>query len=355
MSFQKHYYILIFIFICSFVFPRRSMEFTSAKTYARVEKNLDKAAEFGLIALEKEPDNAYIPYFLAKEVFMQQKKRDEAGKMFIEALNRPDTRIEKAFRIGDNYIRNVHDATRLFADDFFNYGIDEYNKSDIDGALKRFEVAITLDDMHVRSYIAMSEIYYNEKQNIQEAINYLNQAIDKIDDPETQNQLITTKIMYFRKNKEYEKAINLLEKNTNLGILGKRELFLIYIDNDNYPKAIEVGLPLVEEMIETLPIEQEMFISEAAYNLAICYRNQSMLSYNEIINYINTRESNLEENDKYLELTNQTQEGFENAKEYFETSYDYDSEGSPMTREYRKEMKKMIKQVEDVLLPALDK
>ena len=44
-----------------------------------------------------------------------------------------------------------------------------------------------------------------------------------------------------------------------------------------------------------------------------------------------------------------------NAKEYFETSYDYDSEGSPMTREYRKEMKKMIKQVEDVLLPALDK
>ena len=353
MIYSKNYYLLIFLIICSFLFPRRSMEFTSAKTYARVEKNLDKAAEFGLIALEKEPENSYIPYFLAKEVFMQQKKRTEAGEMFIEALNRADKKIEKSFRIGDNYIRTVHEATKLFADDFFNYGIDEYNKSDIANALKRFEVAITLDDMHIRSYIAMSEIYYNEKEDIQKAINYLDLAISKINDPEVIEQLTTTKVMYYRKNKEYNKAIELLNANTNLGILGTRELFLIHIDNDNYTNAIEVGIPLVEEMIETLPIEQEMFISEAAYNLAICYRNQSMISYNEIINYINTREAELSENSKYFKLANQAQEGFRSAKEYFETSYDYDSEGSPITREYRKEMKKMIAQMEEVLIPAL--
>ena len=55
----------------------RSMEFTSAKTYARVENNLSKAEEWGLKALEKEPENSFIAFFLAKEVFLPQKKQNK--------------------------------------------------------------------------------------------------------------------------------------------------------------------------------------------------------------------------------------------------------------------------------------
>ena len=104
--------LLCFITVISFLqAARASMEFTSAKTYARIDKNLVKAAEFGLLALDKEPDNSYIPYFLAKEVFMMQKKQKEAGEMFLEALKRPDTKLEKKFRIGkikyDKYLFKI--------------------------------------------------------------------------------------------------------------------------------------------------------------------------------------------------------------------------------------------------------
>ena len=33
-----------------------------------------------------------------------QKKQKEAGQMFIEALNRPDSKLEKPFRMGDTKI-----------------------------------------------------------------------------------------------------------------------------------------------------------------------------------------------------------------------------------------------------------
>ena len=134
------------------------MEFTSAKTYARIEKNLVKAAEFGLLALDKEPNNSYIPYFLAKEVFMMQKKQKEAGEMFLEALRRPDKKLENPFRTDKIKYNTVHQAIPLYATDFYNTAIDYYNKQKIDEAKNMINICLKLDEKHIRSYILLSEI-----------------------------------------------------------------------------------------------------------------------------------------------------------------------------------------------------
>ena len=338
------------------------MEFTSAKTYARVEKNLDKAEEFGLIALEKNTENSYIPYFLAKEVFMQQKKRTKAGEMFIEALNRPDTQIQKSFKIGDKWYRTVHEAVSVFDDDFYNYGIEEYNKGNIEKSFEYFDFTLKFNDGHIETLIMLSEIYYKDKNDINEAIRYIDIAMNKIDDDEASTKLSTVKTTYLRKSGKYEEALLVLSNlGDKLDLYGRIELFMLYIDMEKLDDAIDLGSSLILEMEDTLPFDQSGMISDAAYNLAICYRMKGEAFYNKTIYYIRQEaidgqiyEKNTNNDSLFLEVCDSAIANFSLAKENFELSYDYDDSSSPITKENRKEMRKLIKNIENEIIPALD-
>ena len=357
MSNKKLIYLVI-IALCflSSTFGRRSMEFTSAKTYARVEKNLEKASEFGLLALEKEPDNAYIPYFLAREVFMLQKKIDLAAEMFVEALNRPDTKIERAFKIGDTWYRTVHESITIFCADYYNYGVTEINNQNPDKAIEYFNYALKFNADHIETIIMLSEVYYN-KNEIDKSLEYINLAITKVDDPKDIVMLKSVKSTYLRKAQRYDEALSLLLSiQSDLDLFGKIELFMLFIEMGRNDDAIDTGSSLILEMEDTLPLDQGQRISDTAYNLAICYREEGEKYYNEIIQYItNTNiEKNIDTNLKYLDICELSIENFSLAKEYFEISYDYDENSSQIIKEYRKEMKKLIKTINNELIPALE-
>ena len=53
-----------------------SMEYRSAKTAARSERNLNRAEEWGLkaLAMEEHANDASVAFFLATEVYLPQKK-----------------------------------------------------------------------------------------------------------------------------------------------------------------------------------------------------------------------------------------------------------------------------------------
>lgn len=89
---------ILFLYSC---FSSMSMEFNSARSYVRIENNLEQGEKWGLMALEIEPDNAQVPYFLAVEVYRPQKKYDKAAEMFQEALNRTSNiDLEVPFKSG---------------------------------------------------------------------------------------------------------------------------------------------------------------------------------------------------------------------------------------------------------------
>ena len=71
---SKNYIFILLLNILITSLFSRSMEFTSCKTYVKVEKNLEKGAEFGLLALEVEPNNSYIPFFIGQYIYRKQKK-----------------------------------------------------------------------------------------------------------------------------------------------------------------------------------------------------------------------------------------------------------------------------------------
>ena len=88
-------YIIIMLTGCA----STCMEYRSATTAARSEKNLKRAEEWGLLALES-PEcnpatNAYTPYFLATEVYLLQKNYSKMAKMLDIAEQMQDI-IEQA-------------------------------------------------------------------------------------------------------------------------------------------------------------------------------------------------------------------------------------------------------------------
>ena len=92
---------IIFLLFSCFFFGggSSSYEFNSAKTYARIDKDLKAAEEWGLKALEMEPNNALIPYFLATEVYKPLKKPSKTAEMYIEALQRTENlKLDRPFK-----------------------------------------------------------------------------------------------------------------------------------------------------------------------------------------------------------------------------------------------------------------
>ena len=276
--------LLCFITVISFLqAARTSMEFTSAKTYARIERNLVKAAEFGLLALDKEPDNSYIPYFLAKEVFMMQKNKKEAGRMFIEALNRPDKNLEKPFQIGKIKYKTVHQAIPLYADEFYNAAIDYYNKQLFDETQIMIDYCLNLDEKHIRSYMLLSEIE-SKSNSISKAIEYLDKALEHSTIEKQIFDLKLQKSTYLRKEKNFKKAKKILSELTSQkefenDIILKRSLFFLYIDMNEIEIAIPYGIDLLDQMENDSNIKMAL-IAECAFNLAILYRNRGATIYN---------------------------------------------------------------------------
>ena len=101
--------IILLLYSCfSSMLPTTSYEFNSARAYARIEDNLVEAEKWALMAMDVEPENSQIPWFLANEIYRPQKKKDKVAEMFKEALQRKDSDLEKPFQIGKIEITTVH-------------------------------------------------------------------------------------------------------------------------------------------------------------------------------------------------------------------------------------------------------
>ena len=107
------------------------MEYRSATTAARSEKDLKRAEEWGLKALdtpECNPDtNAWIPYFLAKEVYMQQKNYKKMSKMLnmAEQIN-SNQLLDEPFKLGETPIETIGEGVNALREQEW---VKIYNKA----------------------------------------------------------------------------------------------------------------------------------------------------------------------------------------------------------------------------------
>ena len=164
---------ILFLYAC---FGSMSMEFNSARSYVRIEDNLQEGEKWGLKALEIEPDNAQVPYFLAVEVYRPMKKEKKASQMFIEALNRTEGLVlDRPFKVGEEYVNNVHEAIKLEGQKEYNEGVELFGKNKKTKAIAKFELSTKLVPGFVQPYISLSTIAMADEK-YDKALDYINEG-----------------------------------------------------------------------------------------------------------------------------------------------------------------------------------
>ncbi len=333
-------------------FASMSMEFNSARTYARIEDNLVQAEKWGLKAMEMEPNNSQVPWFLANEVYRPQKKKDKVAQMFKEALKRSDSNLERPFRSGDIEIKTVHQAIRNEAASIHNDGAKLFSRGKKNKAISKFLFSMSLNPNLIENYIVLSDIEY-ENNNIEQAIKYIEQAT-KID--KSNIQLVFRIVKYAKLDKNYDLAISSLKnidtEDDEMQIMIDREIFMIYIDMENYIMAIDHGQQLVDNMLENTDID-DLVLSEACYNLAICNRYKGYELYNSVVDVINSATDDKEVLQKSLDDANQSIEYFSASKERFYDAGSFNPDDKTSSNN-AKELNKIIKQLKKLFIPSIE-
>ena len=319
------------------------MEFNSARTYARIEDNLVEAEKWGVIALDMEPDNSQVPWFLANEVYRPQKKMDKVAEMFKLALDRADANLERPFKSGGVEITTVHQAIKNEASTIHNDGIKLLNRGKKNKAMSKFLFSMELNPTLVENYIALSDMSY-DRGDMDKTMQYLDKGFSI--NPTNQN-LIFRKSKYARESKNYDLAISSLQQiktdDEKLNLLVEKEIFMIYIDKEDYNQAIEFGSQLFDKLYENTDTE-DLVLSETCYNLAVCYRYIGYELYNNVADVIQSATD-----DK--ELIKKTLDDAESAKEYLSIAKEkfFDASGfnpdDKTSSNYAKELSKVIKPV----------
>tara|TARA_Y100000590_G_scaffold343608_1_gene392632 strand:- start:894 stop:2027 length:1134 start_codon:yes stop_codon:yes gene_type:complete len=315
-----------------------------------------------LEALNLEPENAYIAFFIAKELYENQlKEYNKAAEMYLQALNRPDGELgsQHALKMGrGKYLTSVHELIKTYAPKWFNYGVDANNKSQFDNAIKNFIYASKFDsDFILRSYGAIAEIYYENKADLNLAIESLDTALNSTNDSKVITDLKLRKITYLRKSGEKEKAKKIVMELLNDdgdSVPVQLQLFHLYMDNSDCLNALKIGPELFIKMEENPRIPMEN-LSELAFNIGACYNQEGDVKYNLIIDYYGNKENHTNDlTNKNLDFCQDTINYYNLAKEYFRNSQAYEEETSETTKQFKKDMRSKVKGIEQELIPSLE-
>jgi len=352
MKLIRYFLTCILILMLYSCFASMSMEFNSARTYARIEDNLAEAEKWGLMALEVEPNNSQVPWFLANEVYRPQKKKDKVAEMFKEALKRKNADLERPFKSSGKVIKTVHQAIKNEASTIHNDGVKLLNRGKKNKAIIKFMFSKSLDPNLIKNYIALSDLAF-ERNDLKEAMEYLDEGF-KVN--KTNIDLIFRKSKYARINKEYNKAISSLESiktnDEDLSTMIKKEIFMIYIDKEDYTSAINHGTTLVEEMLENINIE-DVVLSETCYNLAVCNRTIGYDLYNSVLETINSATDDIKILSQSLKDANNSIKYLKVSKERFYDASSFNPDDK-VSINYAKELNKIIKQLRTLFIPALE-
>ncbi len=297
-----------------------TMEYRSAKTAARSEKNLKRAEEFGLKALDmkEHANDASVAFFLATEVYKPKKKWREMNEMLDRALEiNPEQKLKGFSALKSKKKEIVKDAIAMYKEELwvnvFNGAFSKYERGKIDEALEEFVFASTIL-VKIENYLALSDIYV-QTNNPEESIKNLNIALDM--NPDNFDVLIALANHYYATS-DYNKAIDyynqVVDSSDNEDTKNEvlRMMLDLNIELKNYKKAFEI-----KEQLEFAYRDNADFM----YTIGVLYQNLAANLYDEANEKMNTYRNNsgtIEELVSIYKIFMQALESAEDAIESFE-------------------------------------
>ena len=266
-----------------------SMEYRSATTAIRSERNFAKGEEYALKALDLEvhANEARVAYFLAVEIYRPRKDWQKMNDMLDLALKKnPGENLEKPFPMDGKVVKTISDAVPVFKNEIW---MNAFNKTVSLVEAQKFEKA--LEEINfAKSIIEKSDNYITSALiNLQLAkektdSNYMDSSKEDLDntlklDPNNYRALqIYGDLEFDTKNFQsaqdyYQKALNNTKDEDIISTL-RQSLIYIHVELKEYNKAISLS----EELISNNTDDPDVY-----FNVGVIYQRLGNTFYEKMI------------------------------------------------------------------------
>jgi len=367
--FMKNLPILLLILALLFVTGCAStcMEYRSATTAARSEKNLIRAEEWGMKALvspECNPDrDAMTPYFLATEVYLNQKNYRKMAEMLTIAEKRnPDQLLENPFKLGDTPIQTIREGVEAYREQewvtVYNKAVDLIKKERAGKAHEQIEIAILINHMKAENYSTLSALHMKNK-NIDEAIITIDRGLE-VDDKNS--MLYQMKADFLLNDGLLDSSTSEILDSNNMGIAKElylkaikysddpgpimRKLLFVYIDLGENQQAIDYS----NQLLNKYPDDPDLY-----YNVGVLYQRLTMEMFDPVRDLFLqiTPESDPSTISEIYNSFKTSRQYAYNAKDYFLQASDLELDENISTGEAVYEMRKLMNQIDEIFIPSI--
>ena len=359
-------YILIALLLTNCASGPSSVEFTSAKTKARSERNLKDAENYALqaLSLEAHAQDAQVPYFLATEIYKPQKNWTKVVEMFDEAMKRDsEAMLLQPLMYNNEPIYKMQDQINIYYKNelwfiLFNKAVKMYEDDLTDPEIiNLLELAMYVDPNNVKAYILLATTY-NINENLNAAKELINNAL-KLESLEVEEKARLCSILaeFYKQEHNYSDGIDSYMQaydfyksiddtdgvmSSMVGILGLNLLLEDWLKSIQWAEKIYEDFYLVSE-------ENEIDI---LFNISLAYNNAASSYYNiagEVFNSDNPTRAALQE----------SMNNYNIAFEYFDIARDFFMELEDMGSENGASMAIQVKDymdlIEDTQIPFVQK
>jgi tetratricopeptide (TPR) repeat protein len=347
-----------------------SMEYRSATTAVRSERNFAKGEEYALKALDLEihQSEARVAYFLAVEIYRPRKDWVRMNEMLDLAMEKnPGENLERPMRLDNGKVlKTISDAVPVYKDEIwmnaFNKTVSLVDAQKFNEALEEINFAKSIlekSDNYLTSTLINLQLAQDSgdsnKKYEKAAKDNLNKALELDSNNYRALQIygdLEFQVQNFELAREYyQKALSNTKNADNISEL-KQSLIYIHVELEEYDKAIILS----DEVLESNPDNADIY-----FNVGVIYQRLGNTFYENMVS-------------KYKSLTSSdkmTNEGIKNiyedcketlkmvnlAKDYFmdASMLEIDDNNVGQTESAINDMKRLRKNIKDVYLLSIEK
>jgi len=331
-----------------------TMEYRSATTKVRSERDLNAGEAYALKALEMEEhaNDSRVAYFLAIEIYKPRRNWEKMNEMLDIAMDRnPNQSLERPFRLDDGtVVSTIADAVKIYKEqiwmNLFNQTVELVDAERFEEAIQKINLAKSVLE-RVDNYVTAC-LLYMQLDDIDNAKKDLDSALQL--DP---NNVRVLEIYgdFAQNDLEYAVALEYYQKaldNTDSQDALIEKLIFIHVELENYDRAIELS----DELLMNNPDNPDLY-----FNVGIIYQRLASKLYDMSVDEWKqiTAQDSPSANSIQLTYDNlkQTLEMVKIALGYFMDSSMLEEDENTETERAMDEMKRTRKTINDIYLNSI--
>ena len=333
-----------------------TMEYRSATTAVRSEKDLRKGEEYALKALsmEEHANDGRVAYFLAVEIYKPRKDWEKMNEMLDIAINRnPSQTIERPFRLDDGtVVKTIDQAVPIYKEqiwmNLFNQAVELIDSEQLAKATNKIILAQSVLEK-VDNYITAC-ILFLQLDDMENAKKNLNSAL-KLEPNNARVLEIAGDLA--QNDEDFETALNYYSKALDVANLKNEpelieKLIFVNVELEQYDEAILLS----DKLLDNSPDDADTY-----FNVGVIYQRLASNLYDETVNewkQITNQDkplsSDIKEN--YNNFI-QTLDFVKSALDYFMDSSMLEEDENIQTEQAIAEMKRTSKSIKNIYLDSI--